>query len=103
MYKIEILPIARKDMIEIVSYISTKLFNPVAASNLAEEFTSKINSLTEHPYINPAYIPIRPLKHEYRKMQVKNYLIFYWISEETNVVTVARVIYSKRNYNAILQ
>ena len=99
LYKIEILPVARKDMLDTVFYISTKLSNPKAASDLAEELTKKINSLAKRPYINPVYIPIRPLKHDYRKQIVKNYIVFYWVDEETETVTVARVIYSKRNYS----
>ena len=31
-------------------------------------------------------------------MIVKNYLIFYWVDEENKTVTVARVIYSRRDY-----
>ena len=102
MYHVEILPAAGKDMLDAVSYISRKLLNPKAATNLAEELTKKINALAKHPYINPAYIPIRPLKHEYRKLIVKNYIVFYWVDEETETVTVARVIYFKRNHDSLL-
>ena len=102
MYNVEILPVARKDMLDIVSYISMKLSNSKAASDLAEELIKKINSLAKRPYISPAYIPIRPLKHEYRKLIVKNYIVFYWVDEETETVTVARVIYGKRNYDNLL-
>ena len=102
MYKVEILPVAQKDMINTVSYISIDLANPEAASKLADVFSKKINSLARHPYINPAYQPIRPLKHEYRKLTVKNYIVFYWVDEKTETVTVARIVYSKRNYNPLL-
>lgn len=102
MYNVEILPVARKDMLETVSYISIQLANPKAASDLSDELTKKINSLARHPYINPPYIPIRPLKHDYRKLIVKNYIVFYWVDEETETVTVARVIYCKGNYNRLL-
>ena len=102
MYNVEILPVARKDMLDTVSYISMQLSNPKAASDLSDELTKKINSLAKRPYINPAYVPIRPLKHDYRKLIVKNYIVFYWVDEETETVTVARVIYSKRNYDSML-
>ena len=35
MYKLEYLPVARKDMLEIVRYISQELQNPDAADRLA--------------------------------------------------------------------
>lgn len=41
MYKVEILPVAQKDMINTVSYISIDLANPEAASELADVFSKK--------------------------------------------------------------
>ena len=84
MYKLEYLPVARKDMLEIVRYISRELQNPDAADRLAVEL-------------------IRPLKHEYRKILVQNYLMFYWVDEEKKLVTVARVVYAKRDYGRLLE
>ena len=96
MYKLEYLPVARKDMLEIVRYISGELQNPDAADHLAE-------SVLTFPYATPAYQPIRPLKHEYRKILVQNYLMFYWVDEEKKLVTVARVVYAKRDYGRLLE
>ena len=77
MYRLEYLPLARQDMIDIVSYISNTLNNPKAADQLAVELIEAGESILQFPYANPAYIPIRPLKHEYRKLLVKNYIMFY--------------------------
>lgn len=103
MYKLEYLPIALQDIVEIVNYISHTLKNPEAASNLAESFVAKAESLLIFPYKNPVCQLIRPLKHEYRKILVENYLIFYWVDEEKKLVTVARVIYAKRDYSNLLE
>ena len=102
MYKLEYLPAARQDMIDIVRYISTELKNPGAASRLATELIEAGDRISLFPYATPAYTPIRPLKHEYRKMRVKNYLMFYWVDEEKENVTVARVIYAGRDYGKML-
>ena len=40
MYKLEFLPVAQRDMVEIVQYISRELSNPTAAERLAEELIS---------------------------------------------------------------
>lgn len=97
-YKIEYLPIAQHDLIEIVQYISHTLQNPSAADRLATELIQSIENISLFPYAHSSYIPVRPLKHEYRKLLVKNYLVFYWINENDKIITIARVIYSRRNY-----
>lgn len=99
----EYLPVARQDMIDIARYISRELNNPVAADRLAVELIEAGDSIPVFPYANPAYIPIRPLKHEYRKLLVENYLMLYWVDEEKKLVTVARVIYAKRDYDLLLE
>ncbi len=59
--------------------------------------------LTEYHYAYPVYTPIQPLKHEYQMLSVRSYLLFYWVNEEEKLVTVARVIYGKRDYKEILK
>ena len=41
--------------------------------------------------------------HEYRKTVVENYLMFYWVDEPGKTVTVARVIYGKRDYGKMIE
>ena len=103
LYKLEYLPVARKDMIEIVRYISRELQNPDAADRLAVKLVNAAESVLTFPYAAPAYQPIRSLKHEYRKILVQNYLMFYWVDEEERLVTVARVVYAKRDYGRLLE
>lgn len=103
MYKIEYLPIARMDMIEIVRYIRQEIGNPDAAERLAEQFIEKAENLVEFPYINPVHMPIRPLKHEYRKLILGHYIMFYWVDEKRKLVTIARVIYAKMDYTKKLE
>lgn len=102
MYKLEYLPIAVKDMSEIVRYISRELENPTAAEHLADELINTAEGIRTFPYALPVYQPIRSLKHEYRKIPVKNFLIFYWVEEEKKTVTVARVLYAKRDVGRLL-
>lgn len=103
MYKLEYLPIALNDMLNIAKYIGTELKNPIAAENLSEEFVKTAENLKEFPYSNPVYIPMKPLKREYRKVKIKNYIMFYWVNESEKSVTVARVIYGKREWTNIIK
>ena len=102
-YKLEYLPVARQDLIDIVLYISQELQNPDAANRLAEKLIETAEKALIFPYGNPSYHPIKPLRHEYRKAIVQNYLMFYWIDEEKKLVTVVRVLYAKRNYDQLLE
>ena len=102
MYSLEYLPIARRDMVDIAKYIGIKLANPDAADRLAEEMIEAAESLRNMPYMRPMYYPVKPLKHEYRKLIVHNYIMFYWVDEDNKLVTIARVVYSGRDYEKLL-
>ena len=103
MYKIEYLPAAMNDLVEIAAYIGVKLDNPDAADRLAEDISEKVSAAAGQPYMNPLYIPIKPLTHEYRKIVVRNYDIFYWVDEPDKKVTIARVIYAGRELDRLLR
>lgn len=102
MYTIEYLPIARRDMIDIAKYIGVKLATPNAAERLAEKMVEATEKLTDMPYKCPVYIPVKPLKYEYRKLIVKNYIMFYRIDEDKKLITIVRVVYSGRDYEKLL-
>ncbi|MFR8214988.1 MAG: type II toxin-antitoxin system RelE/ParE family toxin [Oscillospiraceae bacterium] len=102
MYTIEYLPIAGRDMVDIAKYIGVKLENPEAAERLAEKMIEAAEKLTDMPYKCPVYIPVKPLRHEYRKLIVQNYIMFYWVDEDKKLITIARVVYSGRDYENIL-
>ncbi|MBE6742080.1 MAG: type II toxin-antitoxin system RelE/ParE family toxin [Ruminococcaceae bacterium] len=97
MYKLEFLPIAKDDMLEIIKYNAKDLKNSVAAERLAEEFITSADRICEFPYSNSVYTPIKPLETEYRRIIVNNYLMFYTVDEGKKTVTIMRVIYAKRN------
>ena len=102
MYQLEFLPIAKQDMTETVRYISHELCNPSAAEKLADEIIEAAEKLAEFPYINAIHPTIKLLKQEYRKLIVRNYIMFYWIDEQEKRVTIARFIYARRNYEKLL-
>ena len=102
MYKLEYLLVAQRDMVEIVRYISGKLQKPDAADCLVMELVNVAERVITFPYALPAYQPIRLLKREYRKILVQNFLMFYWVDEEKKLVTVARVMYAKRDIGRLL-
>jgi addiction module RelE/StbE family toxin len=102
MYQLEFLPIAKRDMTEIARYISHELYNPSAAEKLADEMIEAAERLAEFPYINAVHLTVEPLKQEYRKLIVQNYIMFYCIDEKEKKLTITRVIYACRNYEKLL-
>ena len=103
MYALEFLPTARKDMSEIAGYIHSVLGNPGAAVKTIQEIIDVAEEICSFPYACPIYYPLRPLTKEYRKLIVGKYILFYWVDEPRKCVTVARIIYAKRDYDPFLQ
>ena len=102
-YQLVFLPIAKQDMVDIAKYIAVELCNPAAANKLGDEMIEAAERICDFPHINAIHRAVKPLKHEYRKLIVKNYILFYWIDEIEKLITVARVIYARRDYNELLQ
>ncbi|WEV63990.1 type II toxin-antitoxin system RelE/ParE family toxin [Bifidobacterium sp. ESL0732] len=102
-YKVEILPSALRDVEQIVTYIAKSLENRSAALRYADNFYTTFEDLAQLPYSRPLYGAPGTLIHEYRRESVGNYEIFYWIEEAPRQVTVARVIYARRDISKQLK
>ena len=94
---------SRVELFQKLDCRETGLSQEDAADRLAVELVNAAESVLTFPYAAPAYQPIRSLKHEYRKILVQNYLMFYWVDEGERLVTVARVVYAKRDYGRLLE
>lgn len=90
-------------MVEIARYISQTLNNPAAARRLSAQLAEAEGRTVQFPYASPVYHPLKPLKHEYRKQFVQNYIMLYRVDEDQKLVTVVRVIYARRNYEKLLE
>lgn len=99
-YQITYLPIARKDLQDIVDYIAFDLEVPETAINMLNTLETEILTLRENPFCGSIYISNRKHSSQFRKLFVKNYVIFYLIFEDT--VEVQRVFYNKRNINKLV-
>jgi len=102
MYDLEYLPLAMRDMVDIVKYISHDLHSPVAADNLASEMVNTAERLRMFPYSNPVHRTVKPVKREYRKLMVKHYIMFYYVDEMDKKIVITRVVYARRDYESFL-
>jgi plasmid stabilization system protein ParE len=99
-YEAQYLPLALSDLEEIFQYICTVLEAPAAAENLRSEVDSAVNNLCLFPYAHHVYRTEKALKKEYRKIAVKNFSVFYTVTD--TIVEIHRVIYSKREMDGLL-
>jgi toxin ParE1/3/4 len=93
-YPIEYLPIAEKDLMEILVYIQTD--NPAAALQLLEELDKAILKLAYFPYMGSIPKDQRLIQLNYRTLVVENYLVFYVVLDE--IVEIRRILHGKRKY-----
>lgn len=100
MYRLKYLPLAQKDLILIISYIANTLKAPKAAMDLVDGLDNAISGLRKFPYSCKVYQPMEPLEAEYRVLPVKNYLVFYVVTEEA--VEIHRIVYAKMDIKNIL-
>ncbi len=90
--KLKISAKALQDMENIFKYISVDLANPSASDKLMQEMRNCLNTVCEFPEscpkVNNEYFKDKTL----RKLIVSNYIIFYKILEEEQVLLAVRVL-----------
>ena len=94
-YSVKLTPRAIVQIQEIVSYISKVLMVPNTAEKWADHLENEIASLDTMPERHPV-VDFEPWKSRgYHVMPVKNFLIYYYISN--SIVWVTAVVYGKRD------
>ena len=102
-YDVRIVHAAEQDLNQIFGYIADVLHEPDAAARLLLSFREAIDSLHMLPFRQ------RPLKEEpysalgVRRLFVGNYIIFYSAVEDNTTVQILRVLYKRREWQALLE
>ena len=102
-YEVRIVDAAEQDLNQIFGYIADVLHEPEAAARLLLSFREAIDSLHTLP------LRQRPLKEEpysalgVRRLFVGNYIIFYSAVEDNTTVQILRVLYKRREWQALLE
>ena len=98
-YNLEILPIAKNDMNEMVDYLNK--FDCQTAIGIYDEIIDSIKSLTKFPDRFP-FVKVPQLRAKgYRFIIVKRYIVFFVVKGKT--VEIRRVLHEKRNYINLLK
>ena len=101
-YRIDISEPAENDLLDIVRYISSQLSAPISAINMMELLESAMDGLSVMPQRCPFVADERLARLGYRKLPVKNYIVFFSIDEYNNVVDVERILYGRRDWLRII-
>ena len=101
MHEVRYLPLARKDLTNIINYIADHLKAPKAALALLDALDESISRLERFPYSCKMYQPIKELTDEYRLLPVKNYAVFYVVKAQ--MVEIHRIVYSKMDLSNIIK
>jgi len=102
-FRVEFSDQAADDLNEIIRYINDELFNPQAAERFYHAVSEKLELLREQPYIFPLYHDEKLSAEGFHFVVIGNYLMFYIIDDDTSVVSIARLLYGKRDISAIFE
>ena len=101
MYKITYLPVAIKDLTDIVDYLVDEAEAPRAAVNFLDKLDHVVLRLAEFPFSCKVYSPINEMEFEYRQLVIQNYLVFYIVKEST--IEIQRIINSRMDIKNIIK
>ena len=101
-YHIHITSVAQQDLIKAADHLEYVLKNPKAADDLLKEAEKQINNLSnfpeKHQIINESVLSSWGI----RFVVINNYLAFYTIDSDKNLVIILRFLFQKSNWSAIL-
>lgn len=91
---------ADNDLSEIYSYIAYHIKEPDIALKQINRIRSRIRSLNQMPYRYPP-ITLKATNINVHRATIDNYLIYYNVNEEKQLVTILRIVYKGRNLRDI--
>ena len=93
-------PLSQRDLDDIFDYIANELENQLAASETIAAILDRAEELELFPFIGSIVEGLPFASDEYRFLGVKNYLIFYRVTETE--IFIDRILYAKREYHTLL-
>ncbi len=101
-YRVDVSEPAENDLRDIVRYISAQLLAPMTALKMVSTLEEAIMDLKVMPQKCPPVTDDRLAMMGYRKLLVKNYIVFFTIDEKSKIVDVERILYARRDWHHIL-
>ena len=98
MYRLEYLPSAVTDILEIDVYLYEH--SPKAADKFADSIEKLTETLLLHPFMYPVYEDDTYFRH--MTMPYK-YRLFYHVDEDAKIVKVHRILHGMRDIKSIIE
>lgn len=99
-YKLRYLPLFKDDLEQTILYISDVLKNPISAEKLIDDVENEIKRRLQYPLAFEPYHSLRQRKHEYYKIPIGSFFVFYVVIDD--VMEVRRFVYSRRDFDNLL-
>jgi len=94
-------PQARVDLLETIKLIHDDFDNPQAAARFNRNVYKMIGTICSSPYLFPKSTNERLAALGIRYAIVGNYLLLYVPDDETETVNILRIVYARRDLDAI--
>ena len=96
-YQVKLTNHALEQLRNAVGYISGVLLEPEIARRWSDRIKKAILSLDHMPLRYPL-VDEKPWRAEgIHKMTVENFIVYYWINEDTTTVWITAVVYGRRD------
>lgn len=99
-YKIQYLNSYKKELYEIIWYMTYNLKNQKTAERLFNKVSNAIIKRSICPEIYETYKSKKDRKYVWYRIYVDNYTIFYTVKND--IMKVAHIIYSRRNIDDLI-
>ena len=101
-YRIDFTKSAENDLRNIVRFIASELSAPETAASMAERIEGAISGLSEMPHRYALVSDEQLVRLGYRKLTVKNYIVFYSVNEADEIVRIERILYARQDWQRML-
>ncbi|MBQ5896489.1 MAG: type II toxin-antitoxin system RelE/ParE family toxin [Bacteroidaceae bacterium] len=102
-YKVKLTNNALAQLKEAVGYISKVLLEPEVARRWSDRIKKEILTLDHMPLRYPL-VDEEPCRTEgIHKLTVENFIVYYWVNEDTSTVWVTAVVYGRRDQLSVLR
>lgn len=102
-YKVKLTNNALEQLKDAVGYISKVLLEPEIARRWSDRIKKEILSL-DHMPLRYSLVDEEPWRAKgIHKMTIENFIVYYWVNEETATVWVTAVVYGRRDQIAVLR
>lgn len=96
-YDVKLTPRAIAQIREVIEYISKVLLVPDTAASWADRLQKEISDLSEMPERYPLFDHEPWRSRGIRKMPVMNFIVYYFVDQNTKTVWVTAAVYGKRD------